>query len=507
MVEFALIVVVILVCVMIALGAVGRGVGGATQGVNAGLQGQPVASTDFQAYQAGTTSLSQPPGSTPAPYSAGSGYRNVILADHPVGYWQLDDATSTVKDYSGNNIPLTANPGVSFQGSSIVAGVPSMSLAGNTSSYVGSGGVIPSQLNIPGPVTLEIWVKINNVAACTCDMLRESGNTQYGMIVNPDGSVAFHWYDGAWKSAGGGSGSVASGQTVYLALTKDSANNVLVYINGKVVAEVAASNPATPSGEFVIGGMNYGQDTPGLVSNAAIYSTNLSSTQIAKHYAAGMGTSLSVGYSGTVLADGPLGYWRLDDTGSTANDLSGHGNNGSIAGGVTKGVAGATKDGDAALQLTAGGSNVSMMSGVSISTPFSVEGWMIAPTGGGDNRIIGRNWVGTQDGWLLDYYGSPYPFFGISQGPTQYNAGVTYYPTVNQWHHFVGTYDGTTVKLYIDGSLAASNAQSGLTTSFTGGVVIGGVNANAPSVDEVAVYPYALTPAQVSTHYHLGCGC
>src|SRR5437763_1786933 len=46
-------------------------------------------------------------------------------------------------------------------------------------------------------------------------------------------------------------------------------------------------------------------------------------------------------YAAEVKADNPIGYWRLNETsGTTANDLSGNGNNGTYGPGVTLGQPG-----------------------------------------------------------------------------------------------------------------------------------------------------------------------
>jgi hypothetical protein len=52
-------------------------------------------------------------------------------------------------------------------------------------------------------------------------------------------------------------------------------------------------------------------------------------------------------YASTVLADHPLGYWRLgESSGTTAFDSSGNGHNGTYVGGVTLGVPGLIGNGD-----------------------------------------------------------------------------------------------------------------------------------------------------------------
>src|SRR5215831_808844 len=72
-----------------------------------------------------------------------------------------------------------------------------------------------------------------------------------------------------------------------------------------------------------------------------------------------------------------------------------------------------------------------------------------------------------------------------------------------QWHHVAATYDGATMKVYVDGQLDASAPRTGTIQSGTSGILIGarsdGTNAsNFPGmIDELAVYNRAIGPAEV----------
>ena len=89
--------------------------------------------------------------------------------------------------------------------------------------------------------------------------------------------------------------------------------------------------------------------------------------------------------------------------------------------------------------------------------------------------------------------------------PVQYAPG--------KWHHFVGTYDGATMRLYVNGVEVAAAAQTGLLASTGDGagnyVVIGKdydqvQNPTARwydgKIDGVRLYTRALTAGEVKAH-------
>jgi hypothetical protein len=82
--------------------------------------------------------------------------------------------------------------------------------------------------------------------------------------------------------------------------------------------------------------------------------------------------------------------------------------------------------------------------------------------------------------------------------------------TPNAWHHCVGTYDGVAARLYIDGVLKAGPTVCPYTKnpSAVAGIghlaSVGGANVLNGSLDEIAVYGYALSPQQIANHYAAG---
>jgi hypothetical protein len=76
-----------------------------------------------------------------------------------------------------------------------------------------------------------------------------------------------------------------------------------------------------------------------------------------------------------------------------------------------------------------------------------------------------------------------------------------------QWVHLVGTYDGTTWRLYRNGTQIASTADAkGAVASPDGEWAIGSMGSGwadnfSGSIDEVAIYKRSLSAAQVKAHY------
>jgi hypothetical protein len=67
------------------------------------------------------------------------------------------------------------------------------------------------------------------------------------------------------------------------------------------------------------------------------------------------------------------------------------------------------------------------------------------------------------------------------------------------WTHVALTYDGVEIRLYLDGSLAASTPLSGSLNSNTDDIKIGYLYHGY--IDEIYVYEYALYPSEILSHY------
>jgi hypothetical protein len=120
----------------------------------------------------------------------------------------------------------------------------------------------------------------------------------------------------------------------------------------------------------------------------------------------------------------------------------------------------------------------------------------------------------THDFTLEDGYGLYHAdrnrvvFFVQTPSAWQY---VTVGVPLEQWSHLVGTFDGTSLRLYVNGTLRASTSFDATTIRYANvadklliGTTPGNYDAFKGQIDEVAVYGVALSAADVAGHYTAG---
>ena len=219
------------------------------------------------------------------------------------------------------------------------------------------------------------------------------------------------------------------------------------------------------------------------------------------------------GYWGEVFADDPLHHWRLTETsGSVAEDAIGSFDlsiqNAPLSGGGASLVG---QDGDGSREFTSSGSQKYPNGSADLTGDTLVlEAWTQASSfadtikcvAGFDNTAnffilrVGDGGGNTaQVSIRASIGGSSSDLVGPSISP-------------DEPHHLVAAYDGSTLKLYIDGVEEASEARSGTVLNGAGWFYIGTSNSYWPmagQVDEVALYR-ELSPERIAAHYVAGGG-
>ncbi len=216
------------------------------------------------------------------------------------------------------------------------------------------------------------------------------------------------------------------------------------------------------------------------------------------------------GYAGTVINDGPLAYWRLDETSGTAMFDAYNLNNGTYSGASTLGANSLIfGSADTAVTFAGGTATVPYNSSLNTAT-FSVEFWAQPTTlsasyvvalqdrSTGGRRGFAVQYDNVTQGWDFTLGTNNTQFTTVSSG-THVLPGTSY--------HVIATYDGTTASLYINGVLVNSAPVVYAAVVNPVNLTIGsrnGNNAALSTVDEVSLYNHALSAAQVASHYALG---
>ncbi|MCX6924069.1 MAG: immunoglobulin domain-containing protein [Verrucomicrobia bacterium] len=217
-------------------------------------------------------------------------------------------------------------------------------------------------------------------------------------------------------------------------------------------------------------------------------------------------------YTSVVQGDGPVGYWRLDESsGTTAHSLLG-GPNGTYSGSCSLGTPGLiVNDSDPAVAFASGGTVTVPYSATINPTNFTIEFWA-QPANQSAEYVVSLQdrTTGSRIGYAFEHnnFSSQWDFtFGVT--PSSYvNISGTTPVTAGTMYYVAATYDGTTVRLYVNGIL-----ENSLVTTYApanpGAVnlTFGSRNGNSAYngvLDEVAIYSHALTAAQIRSHFFVG---
>jgi len=139
---------------------------------------------------------------------------------------------------------------------------------------------------------------------------------------------------------------------------------------------------------------------------------------------------------------------------------------------------------------------------VSVSFWWSRSGSSWANSGYAWVSLTPSTWA---SGWLFQSYSSATINWCINNYTNR--AAASPAPSLNAWHHYVGTYDGTNQYVYVDGACLGTNAQSAA-INMAGNMALrigvlptyysGGTN------DTYSLFNRALTPAEITTIYNNG---
>jgi glucose/arabinose dehydrogenase len=196
------------------------------------------------------------------------------------------------------------------------------------------------------------------------------------------------------------------------------------------------------------------------------------------------------------------GYSFDEASGTTVNDVSGFNHTGTMNAGVSRNPAG-RNGGALSFNGTNGWVTVADTNDLDLTTGFTLSAWILPVAVTGWRTILLKEeaaglsyalYGGNSNGQAAGY--------ASLAGGDRFAAATDALPT-GTWSHVTTTYDGATIRTYVNGALAASLAYSGSVTSSSGALRIGGNSVwgefYSGLIDDVRVYKRALSAADVAT--------
>lgn len=465
-----------------------------------------------------------------SPYVTVSGtptteYRAAVRASGASHLWRLDEASGTrlyddIGDAVGTASGLTLGSGGALVNDTNAA----ITSPGGSSAKMTTQDVSAAH----AAVTVEAWVKTTTTRGGrivgfgdSATGTSTSGITDRVLYLDNSGRANFTINDGSYRTILS-RGAVNDGNWHHIVGTVGS-EGMQLFVDGKRVdRDQSRTSPKVYDGFWRIGAdqtsgfanrpTNAG--IAGTIDDVAVYPSALAPADIQSHYlasgrAAAWTPAPTDAYGGSVSTDKPDIYWRLNETASgTIVDSAAGGSTGNQAGTVTRGQAPAIGTGTS---TTFNGSTALVVAQEPWTAPtaYSAELWFKTTTTRGGTLIgfgnttsglstsYDRHVVMQNDGKVQ--FGSGQPQTTLVT-PTAYNDG--------QWHHVVATQNGTGMKLWIDTQLVGSNSMAAA-ENYRGYWRIGAdrtwgsttSNYFAGTLDEVAVYPTALSEQRVRDHY------
>ena len=468
-------------------------------------------------------------GRTLSPYAA-----QVELdgADH---YWRLGEpaGSTTALDSVGNadgDVPL----GVTLGTTGAVSGDPDTAgtFNGTSTASIGAG---TSAVAGPSTFTLQGWFQTTSTTGgklAGFGTARTGSSTSFDrqVYLTNNGRVAFGVYPKAVRVITSPT-SYNNGQW-HMFSASLSRDGMALYVDGRLIGRDRTVTTAQAyNGYWRLGGDSLGSWPNAPTSNyvranlddIATYPTALTAAQVNDLYTkSGRASTVPASapgdaYGAATFTGNPTLYWRLGETsGPVAADRSTSDNRGLYQGTPTFGQAGAlTTSTDKAVGVGTRSSYVSSASNFVAPAAYSEELWFkTSSTKGG--KLIGfgssatglsskvdRNLTMTTAGKVR---------FATLRGATQVSVNSPLSYNNNKWHYAVASQGPSGMRLYVDGALVGSNSNT-VSSTFTGfwragydTVWSGGGTSFAGSIDEVAVYPRALSLTEIKNKFRAGGG-
>jgi hypothetical protein len=210
-------------------------------------------------------------------------------------------------------------------------------------------------------------------------------------------------------------------------------------------------------------------------------------------------------YEDLVKGDEPASYWRLGESpASNPVDIVGGVGNASQPSGATATTGLLSNDANGGYSLNGSGWAVDAgdVYDFAGTAPFTFEGWVTPSTVDATlRRVANKQSSDGLNGWLVYYTSSAWKFERIGSGT--YNTLQWTTPPVTGTKYYVAvTYDGSTMRLYVNGVERASKASTVSIVNHSSSLRLG--RNVSGTLDEPAIYSHALSATEIAAHYAAG---
>ena len=458
----------------------------------------------------------------------------------PVAHWSFDEGQGTTTwDGTENNNDGTLGDGSCQPGTSTcpswVSGKYGSALNFDGSDdYVNMGD--QSSLEGMSAITIEAWIKPTSLSfpnsGAIVNKYWDGTDRSYHYFITKSGQLAFRLptdtdndNDTAYSSS-----TMSVNQWYHVVGTWDSADDIIrIYINSEADnTKAQPGNSVRTNSSPVWIGRDYYDNVPrdeffGTIDDVRIYDYARTADEIRLDYNAGYAARF--GGLGAVdcsrdpascMSKGLVGYWGFDEgSGTTAYNAASTGsvNDGALINGPnwTRGKKAGALSFDGRNDYVDCDNNSSL----NITAEITVEAWVKPDTD--KCNVFVHKYAGENQGWALY---APSDSDGLrfmvtidgSENAGCYAKGIV---LDNSWHHIVGTYDGTDIRMYVDGVLKDTANDAGAMTNGDTNTKIGD-NAGMTyylcpesyyfngAIDEVRIYNRALSAEEVRYHYNRG---
>ncbi len=437
-----------------------------------------------------------------------SSLKDIFLDFEPERYYPMDDIVGTnVPDSSGNS-----NDGTII-GSNYSIGLSAMEKSSKSISLLGTDAYIdmPDGFDGLSEFTISMWVKINSTGsyARLMDCTTAASNANNDAIIlyrNSTTSTIAANFTGSSTSLMKTNGINNSTWTHYIYRLKSDGTGEL-WVNGYLADSdnQGTSIPQNLRTDCYIGKSSYASDDllNANVSHVAFYDYAIPTEEVKKQAYRGFTVPLETMRS-RIKSDNPFAYWTFDRLKDLTDDIQ-------DVDFVATGTHSISKN---SLVLNGGviGNNYLQTPDITVNQnntgAWSFEVSVKTDTINTDGVVISEWNQATTDGVFklcLDsggffrlYVASELSFI---QSSIQYND--------DKFHHVVVTYDGTTIKLYVDNSFESSVnttlnyvVGNALTVGNTSDGDVSWFLEDETHIDDLALYDYELELQQIDNHYN-----